>query len=234
MEWLDPFLTDYSELAIGFRLVLAAVLGSLIGIEREVHGRPAGFRTHLLVTLGACLMIIVSEVYYFKYANLASDSVVRLDPARVAAQIVTGIGFLGAGAIIKEGHAVRGLTTAACLWVSAGIGMAVGAGFYFPALLVTGIALFSLLLLKRLERLFRKERYRSLRVHCAYDEKCLPELEAFLEERNLRIVNFGFEKDRKEGEIVYSFVVAQCGAELRSQLVKDFMTLEQVHRVRLG
>ncbi len=232
MEWLDPLLTDYSELAIGFRLVLAAVLGGLIGIEREVHGRPAGFRTHLLVTLGACLMIIVSEVYYFKYANLAADSVVRLDPARIAAQIVTGIGFLGAGAIIKEGHAVRGLTTAACLWVSAGIGMAVGAGVYFPALMVTGIALFSLLLLKRVERLFRKERYRSLRVHCEYDEKCLPELEEFLDQRKLRVVNFGFEKDRKEGEIVYSFLIAQCGVEVRNELVKDFMALKQVHRVR--
>ncbi|PLY03827.1 MAG: magnesium transporter MgtC [Desulfuromonas sp.] len=232
MEWLDPFYTDYSELAIAFKLLLAALLGGLIGFEREVHGRPAGFRTHLLVTLGACLMIIVSEVYYFKYANLASDSVLRLDPARIAAQIVSGIGFLGAGAIIKEGHAVRGLTTAACLWVSAGIGMAVGAGFYFPALVVTGIALFSLLLLKRVEKKIRKERYRSLRVHCAYDEKCLPVLEQFLEERRLRIVNFGFEKDRKEGEIVYNFVIAQSGPDVRNKLVRDFMSLKQVYKVR--
>jgi putative Mg2+ transporter-C (MgtC) family protein len=232
MEWLDPFMTDYSELAIGFRLILAAILGGLIGIEREIHGRPAGFRTHLLVTLGACLMIIVSEVYYFKYGNLASDSVVRLDPGRVSAQIVTGIGFLGAGAIIKEGHAVRGLTTAACLWVSAGVGMAVGAGFYFPALMVTGIALFSLLMLKRAEKLLRKERYRSLRVHCEYDEECLPEIETFLEQRKLRIVNFGFEKDRKEGEIVYNFVISQCGVDTRDQLVRDFMTLQKIHRVR--
>jgi len=234
MEWFDPLLTEYSELAIGFRLALAAVLGSLIGIEREVHGRPAGFRTHLLVTLGACLMIIVSEAYYFKYANLASDSVLRLDPARIAAQIVTGIGFLGAGAIIKEGHAVRGLTTAACLWVSAGIGMAVGAGFYFPALVVVGISLFSLMLLKRVERHFRRDRYRSLRVHCEYEEECLPELEAFFEERKLRIVNFGFEKDRTHGEIVYNFVIAQSGTDDRNKLVRDFMSLKHVNKVRFN
>ncbi len=232
MEWLDPFSTHYDELAIIWRLVLATTLGGLIGIEREIHGRPAGFRTHLLVALGACLMMIVSEIFFFKYEAFDSESVIRLDPARVAAQIVNGIGFLGAGAIIKEGHAVRGLTTAACLWVSAGIGMAVGAGFYFPALVVTVISLFSLILLKRLERLFRKERYRSLRVHCRYDEKCLPMLEAFLAERRLRVVTFGFEKDRESGEIIYSFVVAQTGVVQRNELVSDFMKMQQVHRVR--
>lgn len=234
MEWLDPFLTSYDELAIAWRLVLATTLGGLIGIEREVHGRPAGFRTHLLVTLGACLMMIVSESFYFKYAAMNNESVLRLDPGRIGAQIITGIGFLGAGAIIKEGHAVRGLTTAACLWVSAGVGMAVGAGFYFPALVVTAISLFSLMLLKRVEKKFKKDRYRSLRVHCRYDDKSLPELENFLKERNLRIVNFGFEKDREVGEIVYNFVVAQCGVEKRNEMVKEFMSMQQVHKVRFN
>ncbi len=97
---------------------------------------------------------------------------------------------------------------------------------------MTLIALFSLLLLKRVERLFRKERYRSLRVHCEYDEQCLPELEEFLAQRQLRVVNFGFEKDRKEGEIIYNFVIAQCGDDVRNELVRDFMTLKKVHRVR--
>ena len=233
MEWLDPFSTHYSELAVVWRLVLAAILGGLIGIEREVHGRPAGFRTHLLVTLGSCLMMIVSELYYFKYGGMDSNSVVRLDPGRVAAQIVTGIGFLGAGAIIKEGLAVRGLTTAACLWVSAGIGMAVGIGFYLPALIVTGIALFSLLFLKRMEKLFKKERYRSLRIHCDYDNESLPKLEAFLAGKKLRIVSFGFEKDRQAGEIIFNFVIAQCGADDRNDLIKEFMSMPNIQKVRL-
>lgn len=232
MEWLDPFLISYDELAVAWRLVLAAVLGGLIGIEREIHGRPAGFRTHLLVTLGACLMMIISEAFYFKYGGLNSDSVVRLDPGRVAAQIITGIGFLGAGAIIKEGHAVRGLTTAACLWVSAGIGMAVGAGFYNPALIVTAISLFSLLLLKRTERLFRRERYRSLRVYCPYDDDSLSKIEEFLDSKSLRVVSFGFEKDRDAGEVIYNFVVSQIGNEKRNELVKDFMAMKHVHKVR--
>ena len=88
------------------------------------------------------------------------------------------------------------------------------------------------MLLKQLEKKLRRERYRSLRVHCSYDEKCLPGLEAFLEERGLRIVNFGFEKNRKEGEIIYSFVVAQCGSERRNELIKEFMDMEHVYTVR--
>jgi len=232
MEWLDPFMIDYSELAIAFRLVLATTLGGLIGIEREIHGRPAGFRTHLLVTIGACLMMIVSEIFYFKYEMLDSQSIVRLDPGRVAAQIVTGIGFLGAGAIIKEGANVRGLTTAACLWVSAGIGMAVGAGFYFPALVVTVISLFSLLLLKRVERMFRRDRYRTLIIHSDYDKNALPDIEQFLKQRKLSIVNFGFEKDNKEGSVVFNFVISQSGAFDRNEIIHDILSMDQVRKVK--
>ena len=232
MEWLDPFSMNYSELTVIWRLVLATILGGLIGIEREIHGRPAGFRTHLLVTLGACLMMIVSEAFFYKYGGMNSDSVVRLDPGRVAAQIVTGIGFLGAGAIVKEGPTVRGLTTAACLWVSAGIGMAIGAGFYNPAIVTTAISLFSLLMLKRAEKMFRKERYRTLRVHCAYDEQALPKLEEYLAKKKLQIVTFGFEKDRLAGEIIYNFVVSQCRYDERNELVKEFMDMTHIHKVR--
>ncbi|PLX76583.1 MAG: magnesium transporter MgtC [Desulfuromonas sp.] len=232
MEWFDSFNINYDALTVACRLVLAAILGGLIGFERETHGRPAGFRTHLLVTTGACLMMLISEIFYVKYGILDDNSVVRLDPGRVAAQIITGIGFLGAGAIIKEGFAVRGLTTAACLWVSAGIGMAIGAGLYFPAVLVTAIALFSLLILKRTERLFKKERYRTLRIHCLYDDDVLPKLESFLAERKLRVVNFGFEKDKTAGEIAFTFVVSQSSDVHRNEMIKDFMAMEGVQKVR--
>jgi putative Mg2+ transporter-C (MgtC) family protein len=125
------------------RLALAAVLGGLIGVERELRERGAGLRTHLLVALGSALFTIVSA--YGFHAFLASgESVVRADPTRIAAQIVTGIGFLGAGAIIRQGLSVRGLTTAATLWVVAAIGMAVGAGYYSGAVITTGLVLLSL------------------------------------------------------------------------------------------
>jgi putative Mg2+ transporter-C (MgtC) family protein len=125
------------------RLALAAVLGGLIGVERELREREAGLRTHLLVALGSALFTIVSA--YGFHAFLASGaSVVRADPTRIAAQIVTGIGFLGAGAIIRQGLSVRGLTTAATLWVVAAVGLAAGAGYYSAAVITTALVLIAL------------------------------------------------------------------------------------------
>ncbi|HEY6963431.1 MAG TPA: MgtC/SapB family protein [Gaiellaceae bacterium] len=125
------------------RLVFACVLGGLIGFERELRDREAGIRTHLLVSLGAALFTIVSA-YGFHEFLVHGGNIVRADPSRVAAQIVTGIGFLGAGAIIREGLSIRGLTTAATLWVVAAIGMACGAGYYWPAAAATALTLFAL------------------------------------------------------------------------------------------
>ena len=119
-----------------FRLALAAALGGAIGFERELRDREAGLRTHMLVCLGSALFTIVSA-YGFHEFLVGGDQVVRADPTRIAAQIVTGIGFLGAGAIIRQGVSVRGLTTAATLWVAAAIGMACGAGYYSGAVLGT-------------------------------------------------------------------------------------------------
>ena len=147
------------------RLALAAALGGAIGVERELRDREAGLRTHLLVSLGSALFTIVSA--YGFHAFLSSGaSVVRADPTRIAAQIVTGIGFLGAGAIIRQGLSVRGLTTAATLWVVAAIGLAVGAGYYSGALITTAVVLLSLYPLRiaayRVLRRFRPEDARLL------------------------------------------------------------------------
>jgi putative Mg2+ transporter-C (MgtC) family protein len=125
------------------RLALAAVLGGAIGFERELREREAGLRTHLLVCLGSALFTIVSA-YGFRDFLTSGDQVIRADPTRIAAQIVTGIGFLGAGAIIRQGISVRGLTTAATLWVSAAIGIAAGAGYYSGAVIGTVVTLVAL------------------------------------------------------------------------------------------
>ncbi len=117
------------------RLALAGVLGGLIGLERELREREAGLRTHLLVAVGAALFTIAGA-YGFDASNV--------DPTRVAAQIVTGIGFLGAGAIIRQGFSVRGLTTAATLWVVAAVGLAAGAGYYSGAVITTALVLIAL------------------------------------------------------------------------------------------
>ena len=131
------------------RLILAAALGALIGYERQFKHKSAGLRTNILVCVGSCLIMILSNMMYEQV-----EGKTNADPARLAAQVVSGIGFLGAGAIIKEGVNVIGLTTAACIWVVSGVGLAVGAGYYF-------IAVFSsVLVYVILEVLSRRERYR--------------------------------------------------------------------------
>jgi putative Mg2+ transporter-C (MgtC) family protein len=125
------------------RLALAAALGAVVGFEREVRERQAGLRTHMLVSLGSALFTIVSA-YAWTAFSFGHNSGVTYDPTRIAAQIVTGVGFLGAGAILHQGHLVRGLTTAASLWIVAAVGMAVGAGYWVAALITTLLVLFAL------------------------------------------------------------------------------------------
>ena len=141
-------LTLQADLA--FRMLIAALLGAAIGLEREIHEHPAGMRTHLLVALGSAIFTELS-IYGFVGTTTAP-----IDPSRVAAQVVSGIGFLGAGAILKYGTSIRGLTTAASLWTAAAIGMAAGAGEWLIAAVGTAIVIFSLWPLNRLvERMHR-------------------------------------------------------------------------------
>jgi putative Mg2+ transporter-C (MgtC) family protein len=133
------------------RLFLAALLGSVIGFERERLNWAAGLRTHMLVCVGSSLIMLVSA---FGFADVLGEKNVVLDPSRVAAQVVSGIGFLGAGAILMRGEIVRGLTTAASLWSVAGVGLAVGGGMYIAAIGATGIMLIILAGVKPLERRF--------------------------------------------------------------------------------
>jgi len=146
------------------RLLLASLLGGLIGLERELHGRPAGFSNAFTGLPGGSLVRAVSIGFYKTYGNLSGSAPVGVDPGRVAAQVVTGIGFLGAGAIIREKGSVRGLTTAACLWVAAAIGVACGAGMFAISLVVTAIAMISLLVLKQVEGMLNKDTYQQVTV----------------------------------------------------------------------
>ncbi len=154
-------MTDLAfQLDVSARLLIASVLGAAIGFEREVHGHPAGMRTHLLVSLGSALFTVLS-IHGFPPAQGAP-----LDPSRVAAQVVSGIGFLGAGAIIKDGFSVRGLTTAASLWATAAVGMSAGASQHLIGIVATGIVLFSLWPLSRLAQRVRgrEKELRQLRL----------------------------------------------------------------------
>ena len=134
---------ELSWAEILLRVSLAGALGAAIGLERELRDREAGLRTHLLVAVGSALFTLVSA-YGFRDFDYGRNTGFTLDPTRISAQIVTGIGFLGAGAIIRQGISVRGLTTAATLWIVAAIGLASGAGYYSAAVITTGVVLFAL------------------------------------------------------------------------------------------
>ena len=128
------------------RLALAAVLSGVIGFEREVHGRAAGLRTHILVCVGSALIMLTSLYIFDIYISR-----VLLDPTRLATGVITGIGFLGAGTIIRSGASIKGLITAASIWAVAGVGLAVGCGFYIGAFATTAIMLIALLFLRKVE-----------------------------------------------------------------------------------
>jgi putative Mg2+ transporter-C (MgtC) family protein len=153
-------------LEIVFRIIAALVAGGLIGLERSHRGRPAGFRTHALVCLASSLLMLVTAYETHWIPKIASASLV-LDPTRMAQGIMTGIGFVGAGAIIKEGFTVRGLTTAASIWITAAIGILTGIGFYFAALIGTVLALGTLSTFRWIEARLPTETYAIFMVRYA-------------------------------------------------------------------
>lgn len=168
------------------RLGMALVLGGMIGIERERTNHAAGFRTHILVCLGSALIMLLSA---YGFADFADEENVRLDPARMAAQVISGIGFLGAGVIMRNGVSITGLTTAASLWVVAAIGLAVGAGYYIGAIVTTVFVLFSLLILNKAEkRWFAEHKKHKLTVYASEAFQGLTSLCEQVEQKGLDIL----------------------------------------------
>ena len=141
---------------VATRLILAAILGVVIGVEREIKNRAAGFRTHIIVSVGACLIMLIGIDGIGK-----SSSDTARDTARIAGQVISGIGFLGAGTILQKKNAVTGLTTAATLWLSAAIGLAVGIGYYEGAIIATVICLVTLISLNKISDLINKKTIKS-------------------------------------------------------------------------
>jgi putative Mg2+ transporter-C (MgtC) family protein len=222
VEWWDILL----------RLVVAAALTGAIGLERELRERAAGLRTHMLVGVGSALFTIVSAYGWSDFRFSTPDGVV-FDPTRIAAQIVTGIGFLGAGAIIRQGLTVRGLTTAAGLWVVAAIGMAVGAGYYSAAFIATGIVLIGLGPFRWLEggtALARIRRSgRSLEVDLT-PEHSIAEPLAVVDQSRVRISQVEFEDRKDRRRLRIQLDVPLGTAEER--LVEDLSSVEGVVAVR--
>lgn len=209
-----------------FRLVLSCVLGGVIGYERQSRRKSAGLRTNILVCLGSCLVMLLSQAIYQEVEGLTNA-----DPARLAAQVVSGIGFLGAGAIMKEGLTVTGLTTAACLWVVAGVGLAVGSGFYSGALLSTALVFVTLGSLSRLDEWVDHEKNFVLCV-CTIDKpgqlmhisSCLDDLQ--LKTRGVKVKADEDEVDMSGDRLLYiDFEI------YNKQGVKSVVIVDAVRRI---
>jgi putative Mg2+ transporter-C (MgtC) family protein len=221
VEWWDVLL----------RIVIAAALTGAIGLERELRERAAGLRTHMLVGVGSALFTIVSAYAWADFRFSTPEGIV-FDPTRIAAQIVTGIGFLGAGAIIRQGLSVRGLTTAAGLWVVAAIGMAAGAGYYSAAAITTGVVLVGLGPLRWFEGGFLSRMRRGGRI-LEVDmlrEQPISNVLGVVEGRRARVNRVEFEDEESRRQVRIELDVPLGAAEAR--LVDELASLEEVTAVR--
>lgn len=194
-------------LEILFRIVAALVAGGLIGLERSHRGRPAGFRTHALVCLASSLLMLVT-VYESHWIPRESAARVILDPTRMAQGIMTGIGFVGAGAIIKEGFTVRGLTTAASIWITAAIGILTGIGFYFAALIGTLLVVGTLSTFRWIEARLPTEIYALFTVRFRRDAALSePGLRELIESMGFSLHNLSYRLHGELGQFEYRMVL---------------------------
>lgn len=211
-----------SNLYISIRLIISAILGGIIGLEREKLNRPAGVRTHMIVCLGSCLIMLLGE-YMHRIDN-------TIDITRLGAQVVSGIGFLGAGAILKDGFSVRGLTTAATLWVVACVGLAIGGGFYSAGILTTIIVYSSLHFLGFTTK---KGLRKNVSVFVESLDNTINNLQDFLIDNGLEVVDIGLVDNIKSDFIEIKFVVLVRNIKILTDLESEILSIEGVKSVHI-
>ena len=212
------------------RLVLAGVLSGLVGFERESHGRAAGLRTHILVGVGSTLFMLVSLYLARVYGQNGSA-----DPGRIAAQVVTGIGFLGAGTILRFGVSIRGLTTAASIWGVAALGLAVGCGFYSGALGATVIFLIALYFLSKLGPVMPVRVYfKVLRIRGLSTVQHLERIRNILNQKKIGIERLGWERNLLKKEVVSLELFLKFPHKgLEVELIEEIGKLEKIQQIVL-
>ena len=208
------------------RLLLVTAIAGAIGYERERHGRAAGFRTHILVGIGSCV-VMLTGLYLME--TLAGRSAV--DPTRMASQVISGIGFLGAGTILRFGASVRGLTTAASLWAVAGIGLAVGAGFMAGAVFTGLIVLIVLFGFSQLERRMRRDWYQTLVVETAGGGTDLTRIRGLLAEHDVEIRGFDVKAGSQADRVRLEFQLKLLPDQPRDEIVSHVRRLERTIEV---
>jgi putative Mg2+ transporter-C (MgtC) family protein len=223
--------SDHLEMVM--RLLAALAAGALIGYERSFRGRPAGFRTHALVCTASSLLMLVTA-YQAYWVPMPTDSI-RLDPTRMAQGIMTGIGFLGAGVIVKEGLSVRGLTTAASIWITAGIGILAGIGFYFPLVVSVIITLGVLSLFGWMETRMPAQAYYHFDVKFTRSASMTEEaLRALIEDHSFSIANFSYRLDGEGSIRRYSMVLRTSNRSSASRLAVALDGIDTVMEFRLA
>ena len=194
-------------LSVLLHLCLAVLAGGLIGLERTYHGRPAGFRTHTLVCTASSLLMQLTLYQWEMVAGMPMETV-RIDPTRMAQGIMTGIGFLGAGVVLKDGLTVRGLTTAASIWITAAIGIMAGAGFYFATIVATLLTLGTLSVFRRIELMMPALYYSRLEIRFRRHETLAEdELRALITEHGFSVANLSYALKEEGKFFEYSMII---------------------------
>lgn len=209
------------------RLLLSLLIGGVIGFERASRRQNAGLRTHILICLGSTLLMLLSIWVPDEFMEAKNG-----DPGRIAAQVVSGIGFLGAGSIIRLGNTVKGLTTAASLWLVAALGLAIGAGMYIPCLVALGISLFALIVLEPIERyLFPAERFKHLVISYSGNSEFPEKVRKVIEAYGIPVQSVDVEKNLRKGESQVRFLVrvpVETDTGDLYKLIKDVGGVEKV------
>lgn len=214
-------------LVLTARLILACVLGGIVGYERESMNRPAGFRTHILVCVGASLVMVTSEFIFREYKTLAN-----VDPTRLGAQVISGIGFLGAGTIIREGFSVRGLTTAASLWAVSCVGIAAGIGFYEGAVAATVIIYLTLILLKKIEDNFtQKSQYKLIYVQSKNISGQIGAITHVFGKYDIALKNIEFMNDGEGSNRLVKFLIKLPHNLSKDIIINDIRKIDGVEAV---
>ena len=225
---------DADYLPITLHLVGALVAGGAIGLERSFHGRPAGFRTHTLVCLTSSLLMLVT-LYQSKWLPMMPLETIRTDPSRMAQGIMTGIGFLGAGVIVKEGLSVRGLTTAASIWITAGIGILIGIGFIFPAVVGTVLAIGTLSVFRWIESRMPAHTHINYLVRFDRNDAITePELRKFVEDNGFKIFNISYRLTDDGHSFEYRMMIRTLKQENVAKLAVAFRKMDNVRAFRLA
>jgi len=222
------------NLTIAIHLLGAIAAGGVIGLERSFHGRAAGFRTHTLVCLSSSLLMLVMLYQSIWFPGANADTV-RTDPTRMAQGIMTGIGFLGAGVIYKENFTVRGLTTAASIWITAAIGIMIGIGFYFPAILSTLLAIGILSVFRRIEAIMPTQSYSHYAV-CFDRNNTMPEeqLRTLLQQHGFDVTHMSYRITNNGQVFEYQTVIRTADNENTARLANALRQLEQVREFRIS